>query len=263
MTRTSLILAAALVLTAGALVAVVNRKPTVVTTPAASCTFNESEYLQLNPDVARAVARREFLSGRDHFERFGRVEGRAQAQHCEGTRSDELELGFGPCDFNETTYLALHPDVAAAVTRGAVGSGVAHYLRFGEKEGRRVSAACIPEVARPAPPERCAFHESEYLQLNPDVARAVAMGQFGSGKAHFDRFGLSEGRATAFGCPGVTTRERADLEYPACDFNETRYLERNPDVARAVSEGQERSGVAHYLRKGRAELRPPYTECGR
>lgn len=39
--------------------------------------FSESEYLALNPDVALAVARGEFKSGRQHFERFGKAEGRA------------------------------------------------------------------------------------------------------------------------------------------------------------------------------------------
>jgi hypothetical protein len=38
--------------------------------------FSEADYLTLNPDVAHAVARGEFESGRQHFERFGKVEGR-------------------------------------------------------------------------------------------------------------------------------------------------------------------------------------------
>ena len=39
--------------------------------------FCEAEYLALNPDVARAVAHGEFKSGRQHFEQFGKAEGRA------------------------------------------------------------------------------------------------------------------------------------------------------------------------------------------
>ena len=39
--------------------------------------FSEADYLALNPDVAYAVARGEFESGRQHFERFGKAEGRA------------------------------------------------------------------------------------------------------------------------------------------------------------------------------------------
>ena len=110
-------------------------------------------------------------------------------------------------------------------------------------------------------PARCVLNESQYLQLNPDVARAVAMGQFATGAAHYTRFGQSEGRAQSFECPGTSTRERSDLHYPACDFNETRYLAANPDVAQSVSSGEERSGLAHFQRTGRRERRPPYDGC--
>jgi hypothetical protein len=39
--------------------------------------FSEADYLALNPDVAYAVARGEFESGRQHFEQHGKAEGRA------------------------------------------------------------------------------------------------------------------------------------------------------------------------------------------
>lgn len=38
--------------------------------------FNEALYLRLNPDVQQAVAAGTFRSGREHYERFGRAEGR-------------------------------------------------------------------------------------------------------------------------------------------------------------------------------------------
>ena len=38
--------------------------------------FSEADYLAMNPDVADAVARGELESGRQHFERFGKAEGR-------------------------------------------------------------------------------------------------------------------------------------------------------------------------------------------
>ena len=41
--------------------------------------FNEELYLRLNPDVLMAVAGGSFRSGREHFERFGRAEGRPVA----------------------------------------------------------------------------------------------------------------------------------------------------------------------------------------
>ncbi len=259
MNRTALILAAALFLAGGAML--LPRAPEVAVLPEAAemaedCDFHESEYLQLNPDVARAVVRQEFASGRQHFERFGQREGRAQSTRCPGVSTrDRADLNLAPCDFNETSYLATNRDVAAAVRQGAVVSGASHYLQFGAREGRLPNARCKPAVAK------CVFSESQYLQLNPDVARAVAMGQFATGAAHYARFGQSEGRAQAFECPGTSTRERADHRYPACDYNETRYLEENPDVAKAVSSGRVPSGLAHYQGIGQRERRPPYDGC--
>jgi GT2 family glycosyltransferase len=45
----------------------------------AEASFNEELYLRLNPDVLIAVAGGSFRSGREHFERFGRAEGRPVA----------------------------------------------------------------------------------------------------------------------------------------------------------------------------------------
>ena len=41
--------------------------------------------------------------------------------------------------FDEREYLRCNPDVRRAVRRGEVDSGVAHYLTFGRREGRRLS----------------------------------------------------------------------------------------------------------------------------
>src|SRR5271167_4513267 len=43
----------------------------------------------------------------------------------------------------------------------------------------------------------------------------------------------------------------------AVEFDEEWYLGRYPDVARAVSEGRESSGLAHFLTHGRQEGRHP------
>lgn len=255
MNQTALILAAAVILGASAMV-LMRPSPVDEAPHPMVCEFHESEYLQLNPDVARAVARQEFSSGRAHFEQFGQHELRAQAMRCPGMSTrDRVGLTMSPCDFNETSYLAMNADVASAVSQGAFSSGAAHFVRFGKGEGRRANFDCRPR------PDLCVLNESQYLQLNPDVARAVAQGHFGTGAAHYSRFGQSEGRAKAFDCPGTSTQERADLQYPACDFNETRYLASNPDVAKAVYSGRASSGVAHYLRTGRRERRAPYDRC--
>src|SRR3954470_9589235 len=62
--------------------------------------WNETLYLAVNADVAAAVARKEFKSGREHYEAAG------QAERRQG--------GFVPSDWNEAQYLKAQPDVAAA-----------------------------------------------------------------------------------------------------------------------------------------------------
>jgi SAM-dependent methyltransferase len=44
-----------------------------------------------------------------------------------------------PAEFDEMTYLELYSDVAAAVGSGAIKSGAEHYLRYGFREGRRIT----------------------------------------------------------------------------------------------------------------------------
>jgi len=46
------------------------------TRKASSASFDEESYLRFNPDVRAAVAAGHFASGRDHFERYGKAEGR-------------------------------------------------------------------------------------------------------------------------------------------------------------------------------------------
>lgn len=58
----------------------------------------------------------------------------------------ELQEAPSPATFEEASYLAANPDVAAAVAAGLFRSGRAHYLKHGQAEGRRqlASAARAP-----------------------------------------------------------------------------------------------------------------------
>src|SRR5262249_15414403 len=85
--------------------------------------WNEALYLAVNPDVAAAIARKEFKSGREHYEVAGRTERR--------------QGGFVPNDWDEGQYLRVNQDVAAAVSAGTFLSGYHHYLAAGRAEGRR------------------------------------------------------------------------------------------------------------------------------
>jgi|ERR1700688_1475507 len=85
--------------------------------------WNEELYLKINPDVAAAIARGEFRSGREHYQLAGRFE------HRQGVSI--------PDDWDEVGYLKANPDVAGAVKAGTFISGYHHYLVAGQKEGRR------------------------------------------------------------------------------------------------------------------------------
>ena len=90
---------------------------------AAAPSWNEALYLAVNADVAAAVARKEFKSGREHYEAAGRAERR--------------QGGFVPSDWDEGQYLRVNQDVAAAAAAGSFLSGYHHYLAAGRAEGRR------------------------------------------------------------------------------------------------------------------------------
>jgi len=135
-------------------------------------------------------------------------------------------------DFDEGFYLLNNPDVAAAVAGGVFSSGWAHYVDFGQAEGRSYSS----------PAEYGDFDEGFYLLNNPDVAAAVAGGVFTSGWAHYVDFGQAEGRSYS-----------SPTEYG--DFDEEFYLLNNPDVAAAVAGGVFSSGWEHYVDFGQAEGR--------
>jgi len=87
--------------------------------------FDELTYLDLNPDVLRAVLNGQIQSGHDHWKHFGTKEGRA-------LRPPESI----PSDWNEERYLRLNPDVSDVVRTGAFTSGHEHWVRYGRYEGR-------------------------------------------------------------------------------------------------------------------------------
>jgi hypothetical protein len=134
----------------------------------APATWSEALYLAVNGDVAAAVAGKLFASGRDHYERAGRSEGRLG--------------GYVPDAWDEENYLQLHPDVAAAVSRGDFLTGYHHYLAAGRWEGR---------LGGIAPSD---WNEAGYLAANPAVRSQVMLGIYRSGYQHYAAKGRNEGR---------------------------------------------------------------------
>ena len=135
--------------------------------------FDETTYLELNPDVADAVRAGVFSSGWEHWQSNGMSEGRIAAKPP------------GTGDFDELTYLDLNPDVLDLVLSGHCGSGYEHWVRYGAAEGRptRPDATCPP-----------GWNEGRYLRLNSEVAAAVRSGGFASGYDHWDKAGKYEAR---------------------------------------------------------------------
>jgi hypothetical protein len=176
--------------------------------------WHEALYLAVHPDVAAAIARGDFTSGREHYRLAGRAEGR--------------EGGTIPTNWIESLYLTVHPDVAAAVKRGAFLSGYHHYLAAGRAEGRQGGF----------PPAN--WDEARYLRLHADVQGEVKRGTFLSGYHHYLAAGRAEGR---------------DLGVPPGNWDEAVYLKIHPDVQGEVNRGTFMNGYHHYVAAGRAEGR--------
>jgi GT2 family glycosyltransferase/glycosyltransferase involved in cell wall biosynthesis len=153
-----------------------------------------------------------------------------------------------PEDFDEREYLDAHPDIAAAVAAGQFASGASHWLIHGWQEGRELRSTGWPR--RPARPHRKLppdFDEADYLQLHPDVAAAVAMGQFRSGAEHWLVHGRNEGRAIRRS--GYVARSLRE------DFDAKSYARLNPDLEKAF--GDDRDALfEHWVAQGYRENRP-------
>lgn len=144
-------------------------RKTVITTDTASdaASFNETQYLERNADVAEAVTAGTFSSGLQHYQLAGQSEGRA---------------GASSYTVDEAFYLEQNADVAAAVSNGGFTSGLQHFLQFGQYEGRDGNAL---------------FDSAYYLAQNTDVAEAVNSGSVQSAYEHYISNGATEGRAAS------------------------------------------------------------------
>lgn len=147
----------------GTAVSVVSGSTQAVTgaSTAASASYDESRfdrawYLKQNPDVAAAG-----MDPWDHFNRFGRWEGRrayagAPVWHPDPSASPAIYANAPGCDievgtpydeskFDGAWYLRQYPDVAAARM-----DPWDHYNRYGRREGRQAYAGAPPWSANPS-----------------------------------------------------------------------------------------------------------------
>ena len=126
--------------------------------------------------------------------------------------------------FDEQYYLATNPDVAAGVAAGNQASGYAHFVQFGQFEGRNPSIL---------------YNEDYYLNTSTDVAEDVVNGTLNNGLQHFLNNGVNELRSSS------------------PHFNQAIYLDENGDVLESVRQGTLNSGFVHYIEFGANELRDP------
>jgi glycosyltransferase involved in cell wall biosynthesis len=216
--------------------------------------FDEIEYLRLNPEIAAAVARREFKSGAAHWLYLGRYEGRplrcqpADDQIPEHRRPEARPVSELPLDFDEATYLCAYPDVAAAVADRWAESGAAHWLEHGRLEGRR----CWARVTREELPQD--FDEATYLQLNPDIAAMVARNAVESGAS----YSLMRGRYVH--TSWKTNHSRQQRDQAGTGFQGEICAKFYPDVGEAYH-GDPESLLQHWRLHGAKEGRTPFGFC--
>ncbi|MBD1940511.1 hypothetical protein [Microcoleus sp. FACHB-68] len=241
--------------------------------------FNENFYLSQNQDVAIAVNAGIYNNGYEHFELYGKSEGRNPSAFFDqgyyiDTNSDVTGNAFdhfilhGQFEgrnpnaiFDTGFYLDQNPDVKADVDKDVI-TGIEHFIENGQFESREVNPF---------------FDESYYLETNADVAAAVAAGAttaieqymgFGQFEANrnpnalFDtNFYLQNNAdvATAVSSGGTSAIEHF-VVYGQFETNRTSqflfdpdfYLQNNSDVATAVSSGGT-SAIEHYVVYGQFE----------
>lgn len=110
------------------------------------------------------------------------------------------EMNYSMYIFSKNWYLKKYPDVANSATYK--NDPYKHYEKYGKKEGRQA----LP----PIPKE---YNEGAYLELNKDVAKAIAKGSFTSGIDHYMQYGFCENRRICKDDNDVAIRKRvAELE---------------------------------------------------
>lgn len=82
---------------------------------------------------------------------------------------------------DESWYLQRYPDVAQAISQGAIGSAREHFLLIGLYEGR------VPYAIE--------IDDATYLRKHRDVADSVRSGVYADGREHFFASGFAEGRS--------------------------------------------------------------------
>lgn len=210
----------------------------------AAINFSESEYLLLYPDVKSAVLLNNFASGLQHYEMYGRKEGRSPSLlFNESAFADEFRsklatdqngweyfrrqnqptanLYFSKTHFDEAKYLDYHRDVDSAVKAGYLASGLQHYIIYGRSEGRRVfikdcflNGVSCDSVEVKLPPKSCHFN-------GVTIAHGASIPAFLSSSVSYGQACVQENRTCNDGqlSGSYGYNSCSQLAPEACDFN--------------------------------------------
>lgn len=206
--------------------------------------FDESYYVNRYSDVRNAISRGEFVSGFDHYRRFGYKDRNPHWLFC------------------EEYYITKYVDVARQIINGEFFfNGYDHYLQVGDLQFRSGTWFFDPlkylkclfdgDVKRPfrhymnnidqnTNIPSVFFDENWYINSYPNTIAELNSGLYVSALHKY----LSSCFESKFD--------------PSCFFSEEFYLESNPDVFEAVQSGRFSKGYEHFLLYGIQELRSPH-----
>ena len=152
--------------------------------------FDEDFYLERHKDVRDAVNRNQYVSGFDHYFKWGRGERReARASSTPKINIKSVQ------NFDEEYYLNTHPDVRSSVIAGVHVSGWGHYNRYGRKENRACRYLSKEVLQERYAKEYPDFDEVFYLKTYPDVKESLDKGDFITAIQHYKTVGIPQGRS--------------------------------------------------------------------
>ena len=143
----------------------------------ADLSFDEDWYLATYTDVAASVEAGDFRSALDHYRSHGVREGRAPCRPPNAVPAPQRE-------FDEAWYLDAYPDIADAVRRGVLRSGLAHWIESGKAEGR---------IPPPGYTEGDRFDAEWYAASYHAAAADIAAGRARDAAEHYDLIGRFRG----------------------------------------------------------------------
>lgn len=182
-------------------------------------------------DLLYGDAGNDFVFGGLGYDRLQGGTGNDTLHGDEGVDAVRIEANFADVGLAREAYGAL---TMTSATLGVDTLQGVELLRFNDRV-ELVNAPNAPITKS----GKGLFSESDYLADNPDVAQAVARGEFASGLQHYEAYGAAEQRL------GVVS------------LDEQFYLAQNQDVAIAVERGEFASGLQHYMTYGAGEGRDP------